>query len=537
MRLAGGITALALMIAACNGGETPTQNDSPPTIAPTTRAASQPAPAATHGPTSTTTTLLRATDVPPDGSFTWTRRDGDASSIPFGNVVPIPSGFAVVEAAVGSGGGYLWTSDDGSQWERADLPVDGATQPLLVHTQSGYWLSSNAEDERMWHSSDFASWDEIDIRSMGDAFPVVRPYVEPGGPVLVDLSPWNARGAVVSAGDAVVTPWARASGEMLLAVSDSFGAPFAPSDAPWGTGFARIVPFEDRLVAYAGGLLGDPVTTIWTSVDGRTWEGSGTVRFADPTGAAEVHSYDIAERDGTLLALVGHFCYVDALWRSTDGIEWEHLGDSPDRGQACGGSLQAASFGWVLVTDGGTELPEPNVWVSLDGDRWELLDTVALGLEGGDGSTPRSQLGVSVVGDHIFIQSLLGDERSIWVGRYWREESPSAEVSIGEGTCHSTVPRTSETGRISLEVHNRTSGMAALVMGVYVEGHGQDDLEDYGRDVSVRPDFLEALEIYDVAAGETAAVEFDQPPGTYFVVCMDTTSTAIVLDDLTVLPS
>jgi hypothetical protein len=54
------------------------------------------------------------------------------------------------------------------------------------------------------------------------------------------------------------------------------------------------------------------------------------------------------------------------------------------------------------------------------------------------------------------------------------------------------------------------------------------------RDISTRPAFLENAEIYEVAPDDTRQVVFDRGPGHYFTVCMDTTSTMIVLDDLVI---
>ncbi|MGI9647188.1 MAG: hypothetical protein ACR2OI_01580 [Acidimicrobiia bacterium] len=71
-------------------------------------------------------------------------------------------------------------------------------------------------------------------------------------------------------------------------------------------------------------------------------------------------------------------------------------------------------------------------------------------------------------------------------------------------------------------------------MGTYNEGFGRDDLVSYGRDISTRPGFIDALEIYEVGSNSTLQVSFDHGPGRFFTVCMDSTSTMIVLSDLTV---
>ena len=74
----------------------------------------------------------------------------------------------------------------------------------------------------------------------------------------------------------------------------------------------------------------------------------------------------------------------------------------------------------------------------------------------------------------------------------------------------------------------------AVVMGTYNEGFGHADLVAYGRDISTRPDFIDALEIYEVGPQTTRVVSFEHGPGLYFTTCLDSTSTMIVLHDVTV---
>ena len=71
-------------------------------------------------------------------------------------------------------------------------------------------------------------------------------------------------------------------------------------------------------------------------------------------------------------------------------------------------------------------------------------------------------------------------------------------------------------------------------MGTHNDGFGHADLVSYGRDISTRPDFIDALEIYAIGPESTDHVSFDHGPGYYFIVCMDSTSTMIVLNDLIV---
>jgi hypothetical protein len=102
-----------------------------------------------------------------------------------------------------------------------------------------------------------------------------------------------------------------------------------------------------------------------------------------------------------------------------------------------------------------------------------------------------------------------------------------------DGTdCTSSIPETWSGG--ALEIENKNTVTMAFVMGIYGDGFGHDDLVAYGRDISTRPDFINALEIYDVGPQTTLAVSFDHGPGQYFATCLDSANTMIVLDDVTV---
>ena len=69
-------------------------------------------------------------------------------------------------------------------------------------------------------------------------------------------------------------------------------------------------------------------------------------------------------------------------------------------------------------------------------------------------------------------------------------------------------------------------------MGTYADGFGHDDLVAYGTDTDPRPDFMEALEIFQVAPESTSSLLFDHGPGVYFMVCMPDNNTMVVLNDV-----
>ena len=118
-----------------------------------------------------------------------------------------------------------------------------------------------------------------------------------------------------------------------------------------------------------------------------------------------------------------------------------------------------------------------------------------------------------------------------------------AVVSCGDSTVQPTVSfdnqgcRSSDVNRWpsgppDIEVSNDLETRAAVVMGTYADGFGHDDLVAYGTDTDPRPDFMEALEIFQVAPESTSSLLFDHGPGVYFMVCMPDNNTMVVLNDV-----
>lgn len=81
---------------------------------------------------------------------------------------------------------------------------------------------------------------------------------------------------------------------------------------------------------------------------------------------------------------------------------------------------------------------------------------------------------------------------------------------------------------------NSSESRVAVVFGTYADGFGNEDLLDYGEDVTARPGFLNADEIFQVVPESTGTLLLDPDPGTYFLVCMPDTNTMISLGDLIV---
>lgn len=109
-----------------------------------------------------------------------------------------------------------------------------------------------------------------------------------------------------------------------------------------------------------------------------------------------------------------------------------------------------------------------------------------------------------------------------------------AHIGIDRDDCTSSIPGSWPNGPIQIEISNQTANTTAVVMGTYDDGFGHADLVSYGRNISTRPGFIDALEIYEIGSESADHVSFDHGPGHYFIVCMDSTSTMIVLNDVIV---
>jgi hypothetical protein len=107
-------------------------------------------------------------------------------------------------------------------------------------------------------------------------------------------------------------------------------------------------------------------------------------------------------------------------------------------------------------------------------------------------------------------------------------------ISFNAEGCSSADSRESRSDSIEIVAANTTVRLVAVVVGTYDDGYDREDLVSYGPDISVRPDFITALEIFEISPASTRTLTFDHGPGTYFVTCLPNTNTMVVLDDLRV---
>lgn len=137
---------------------------------------------------------------------------------------------------------------------------------------------------------------------------------------------------------------------------------------------------------------------VWRSGDGRHWE-----RVSSGSAFGEgAFVYDLAWRNGTLVAVGGLGWDDPALWVSVGGQTWDRLGSLPGEGAYQLREVAAGELGWVILGDrtgraGGVG------WVSPDAHCWMPLPDNVAGRE-------------AAVGQDRFVIAEQGRFPLIWVG-------------------------------------------------------------------------------------------------------------------------
>jgi hypothetical protein len=122
--------------------------------------------------------------------------------------------------------------------------------------------------------------------------------------------------------------------------------------------------------------------TIWHSNDGRDWAQTG---FPLESGA---FVYDLAWREGRLVAVGGLDVGDPAAWTSTDGLDWDRFSPGGSWGEVDLISVEAGRGGWIVVGRS-SEGSGFAGWTSPDGVCWE---TVPIEVDGGDAAVAASHV-------------------------------------------------------------------------------------------------------------------------------------------------
>jgi hypothetical protein len=166
------------------------------------------------------------------------------------------------------------------------------------------------------------------------------------------------------------------------------------ADGTW-TGMRDVVATPGGLLAVgASGVGGRPFASVWTSVDGLSWD-----RVSEPGAFAEAWmNAVIALDDGSLLAVGGATTPSGgasaASWTSRDGGSWARAPDAPTLAAGAAGAIRAGrpeAGMWDVALVGGRFVAAGAVctsaaggciattWVSTDGVAWSRVPSAGLG--------------------------------------------------------------------------------------------------------------------------------------------------------------
>ncbi len=307
-------------------------------------------------------------------AFEWGRGEGP-TSVNLDSMVALDDGFAVLSGMTVEGV-LLWWSD-GGVWDSTSL--DGAPRQLAA---LGEGLLAYDADEGLTMVGD-----ESDrfIPGHGIVFPEdIRARQSSGRP------------SVVPAGDGylamslVGNVWWTDDGATFEAVI---------SDPVWGPGTerpfdsdcsppSRISPDVPPIAAASSSMIAlvssnpdepfglwpvcEPVP--WSSTDGIVWS---ETRASFGEGA---YVYDIAGRNGLLVAVGGRGFGDPHVWASEDGGTWHDVASFSELDGVDLYTVEAGAAGWVILakqSDG----PGTVGWTSIDGACWSTLPAQVTGLD------------------------------------------------------------------------------------------------------------------------------------------------------------
>ena len=317
-------------------------------VAPGPRGVGRPTDAAAASPT-VTASGSAATDI---GRVSWTRVTGDATNLPIGQIVETPDGYLAIEQPSLASAHRFWSSEDGLSWTAAPSPVP-AEGPISYATAAGeHWMSA-PRDFRLWRSSDFASWTEVDLGPL-----------EPPAVAGID---WLFRPTGLAAiGPTSVMAWDDVHG--LLDLEALLGITLGPGDwagigPPWESELGEERPVAVRHPRWSDDP--DRVGAIRVLLDGSVVSvidvAQGNVVATIDADEVGVPAEDIAKG----LNELGQFA------RPASGAVITGDTVQPLDGPSDITYLEAVEDRFVGLAGGPRD--EPVVWASADGDAWEAL--------------------------------------------------------------------------------------------------------------------------------------------------------------------
>jgi hypothetical protein len=226
-----------------------------------------------------------------------------------GNRVVALGGARSGDADPGDGQRIVWISDDGRQWRRQapDAAFAGASLRGLAGGPGGFvaW-DADASGTTLFWSADGTAWTRLATGAMFDGFGIT------------DLAP--SRAGFVAVG-ARLPPPSNVVGGPDRSIAAAWWSPdgrtWAPSTIDEGPGLRSLDVGANGLIALGGGSCGGCVgpAAMWRSSDGRSWHHVGD----------DVSGWPAYASDGARIVRDEWQASGD-VFESTDGAAWRRIG-------------------------------------------------------------------------------------------------------------------------------------------------------------------------------------------------------------------
>ena len=280
------------------------------------------------------------------------------------DVVSFDDGFVLVGGKDREPDGKVWTSTDGTTWQRVDdTALDGAVLRRAAAFEDGV-VALGTKGRRLlgWYSPDGVAWQRTTIDTVDKGVELFPDAVTDGPAGLIAVASMVTQDLV---------------GQRFYASADgrAWREIEPPSDTATGV-FVSLDATDDEYIAVGRPLFAPADGLYWRSADGRSWEG-----FDGPEDGILI---DLAVgADGTFVAVGQHeTTLVPMIWRADELGTWEAVYEAPSDKiteerleivEASGSGFLAGGTTSACPTQASRSCPILALVASDDGRSWRSL--------------------------------------------------------------------------------------------------------------------------------------------------------------------
>lgn len=317
--------------------------------------------------------LLEVNTRPPQPAYRWSPVQGPLGAMNLDSLVALKNRFAVL-SGITEEGVLLWWTDESGEWVSQVMDgsptqlASGANRLAAYRVRTGEVLVPDGDGWATEHEIDFPA--ETRTRQASG-----RPSVVVMADAILELSLF---------GDVW---WSPSGGSFTRVIENptwgqGLEQPFRSACLPPNRSSPDVAPIivtDGALMALVPSQTDEPFGVwpvceplLWWSHDGSDWSSETTNISGDGN-----YVYDLAWRDGLLVAVGGRGLDQAVVWSSIDGVNWRDVTPETNRSVVIH-RVEAGGAGWVIL---GQDTLESVGWTSADGSCWEPLEPPIGGTE------------------------------------------------------------------------------------------------------------------------------------------------------------